>query len=285
MLSFKYIDNCPPYSIELERGAYIVEGWGASGGSNSETSRGKGAYAKAKLQLPTKTSFLITIGGAGQAGTVQSPQRFKGGCNGGGDGGIGYGNYSNGSGGGGATDIRINNSYTSRIFVVAGGGGDCGKGINDDFTLSGGYGGGPNGGIADHFDNFSQQANSETTLINGIKDGKGQIGRDGISGSSSGEGNGGGGGGYLGGYSSQTQGDATNAGGNGGSSFVSSTYFSSIVYKAGNVIIDSPDGHQETGHNGNGYLKIYLSKPPTCRSKTIYHFSYFFYITSLLLMK
>ena len=283
MISFNFVEQCPPYSIKLNSGKYLIEGWGASGGGNP-SSKGKGAYAKAFLYLSKPTSLLIVVGGKGETSTSFSYQKFQGGCNGGGAGGIGRisDELSNGSGGGGATDIRtIDNT---KIFVVAGGGGD--SGVNQEgASLSGGYAGADYGGIGEHMASFSAQANQPTSLTHGTENGVGQTGRDGGEVNNGGEGNGGGGGGYRGGYSSQNSDAFSNAGGNGGSSFVNSTLFSRIVMKSGDDYIDSPDGVSEHGHTGNGFLRITEIETITCKKNTTFNFSFFIYGAIIFLIK
>ena len=287
MITFNFVEDCPSFLVNISKGVYLVEGWGASGGGNPATSKGKGAYAAAKIRLSKTTSFYITIGGEGETSTGFSQQKFKGGCNGGGDGGIGKSDkeYSNGSGGGGATDIRLSLSINDRIFVVAGGGGDSGEDSQGN-VKSGGYGGADYGGIGDHLTSFSDEASQAASLTSGTTNGVGQDGRNGMGEYGSGEGNGGGGGGYRGGYSSQNNDQYSSAGGNGGSSYISDSYFKIITMKGGNEQFNSPYGQLETGHTGNGFLRIIEIKNPTCEKNfRMPNFSFFITIVILFLFK
>ena len=251
---YKFVDNCQPYQLNLPRGEYFVEGWGGCGGSSNpiENSGGTGAYVAAKLCLKTMQTLFVFVGGKGQNSSDYSEERFLGGCNGGGSGGIGHSSHSNGSGGGGATDIRVNDTFDGRIFVAAGGGGDSGQQINKGRVFRGGYGGAPDGGIAEHSTNFEKQAEIPASYDAGYEMGKGQDGRDGVNQDGAREGNGGAGGGYYGGYSSRDTRMNSCAGGNGGSSFVSTEYFTNITMKAGNETFTYP----RDSDGGNGLIII-----------------------------
>ena len=208
---FPFSKDNNPYEFYFEPGYYTVEGWGASGGSYVNTDKGLGAYANGTIIVQSRTHVFIYVGGEGMTSTGPCTEQVEGGFNGGGRGGLGVNNHWCGSGGGGSTDIRLNESVESRIFVVAGGGGESGMESARVFANYGGNGG---------------------------------------------QGNGGGGSGYYGGYSSQITGENTNAGGNGGSSYVSSDIFFDINIKSGDEDFNSPEKELEKGHKGNGYLKI-----------------------------
>lgn len=185
--------------------------------------------------------------------------------------------YNSGSGGG-ASDIRIGqDSLHARVIVAGGGGGGAGA---NETTFIGGYGGGTSGGgpIA----NSSGAKNNTVTGGGATSAGtssnpdsyKGLNGSFGVGGSYSGAGTrsgGGGGGGWYGGAA----GSYGNAGG-GGSGYVytsstasnypsgcllnSSYYLTNAQTIAGNTAFTSPTGTSETGHTGNGYVRITVIK-------------------------
>ena len=123
-------------AVDLPKGSYSFQLWGAQGGTNNLTSA-RGGYVSGNILFTQKTTIFITVGGKGEfASTVA-----KGGFNGGGDALIGT-TKSKAGGGGGATDIRLStNRIESRILVAGGGGGD---GYYHS-QLSGGSGGGEEG--------------------------------------------------------------------------------------------------------------------------------------------
>ena len=215
---YPYIDpSNQPYTIELTKGKYLFECYGASGG---DSFGGKGAYTSAFATIDQLSTFYLYVGGKGAniniAGTIA-----LGGFNGGGNGGKAYNKtYRSGAGGGGASDIRLtkgewnnSDSLNSRIMVAGGGGGG-------GFGMRGGDGGKQVGCC-------SQSNNSLPFYCGGTeKDGNfgyGLNADDSSTFSASGaEGKGGGGGGYYGGLASQeSNGYKTNAAGGGGSSYIS----------------------------------------------------------------
>ena len=218
---YPYIDpSTQPYTIELTKGKYLFECYGASG---DDSLGGKGAYTSAFATIDKHSTFYVYVGGKGSNinydGTIA-----LGGFNGGGNGGKALNKtYSSGGGGGGASDIRLNGgewnnieSLNSRIMVAGGGGGG-------GFGMKGGDGGKQEGccsqpnslvsdlpvycGGTEKDGNFGYGLNADDTstlAANGA------------------EGKGGGGGGYYGGLASQeTNGYKTNAAGGGGSSYIS----------------------------------------------------------------
>lgn len=131
-------------SVELPKGKYKLQCWGAQGGTSYGSSNGagsKGGYSEGVLTLTQKTTLYIFVGGAGSRGS--STSLVNGGWNGGGAS-IGYTSYNSGGTngysypacGGGATDIstvtsgmsysggRTNRSAASLLArcIVAGGG-------------------------------------------------------------------------------------------------------------------------------------------------------------------
>ena len=190
---------CVPYEVELEKGQYKIECWGASGGLDYyKSGYSRGAYVSGELTLNKSTHFFLFIGGKG-SDSDQNTGYASGGFNGGGSG------NNCGSGGGGGTDMRLTkDKLTSRIIVAgAGSGGEIvsnghggtlsgvtGQSYNcstNVYTLT--YGSlpgtqteGGRGGGADHYGYGSS--------------GKFGVGGDGLSERDSGPG---GGGGYFGG--------------------------------------------------------------------------------------
>jgi len=102
--------------VQLTKGEYEIEVWGANGGTSSATIGGQGGYSKGTLKISSPTQIWVLVGERGKNGT---------------------GSYG-GGGGGGSSDVRVvANSSFNRIIVAGGGGG-------------GGYGrhlGGDGGGI------------------------------------------------------------------------------------------------------------------------------------------
>lgn len=238
-------------SITLPKGIYKLECWGAQGGNgctdNSYTG-GKGGYSIGTISLNTKITLYIYVGGRGVSSEASGSGAIRaGGFNGGGSGRDWSSTNHGGSGGAGATDIRINqDSFYARVIVAGGGGG-----ASDDGN--GGSGGGVSGistgasaGTATSGSGFGQAAASSYT--------SGECG--------------GGGGGWYGGYG----GGSENIPGGGGSGYVyisstasnypsgcllnSSYYLSDAKTIAGNKSFPSPTGSTETGHSGNGHVKI-----------------------------
>ena len=260
---FPFDSSVPFYEIELQRGKYLFELWGAQGGDGNGCG-GKGSFTSGIISIFKPTSFLIYVGGKGDDGGVNIQKKSNGGYNGGGKGGAGGAvrntQFSSGAGGGGATDIRLNDTLESRIIVAGGGGGTthaC------DYK-TGGYG----GGIVAGPDPKEMKVANQTY---GYQLGVGQDGRDGVVDLSlatttcNGEGGGGAGGGYFGGFSYQGSEKHSNAAGGGGSSYISGHpkcapfldyYFTHPKILTGNEEFLSPSGENETGHSGDGYARI-----------------------------
>ena len=259
--------NCPysgTYkSITLPKGTYKLECWGAQGGGNLG---GKGGYSTGVLSLPSSTTIYIIVGQAGSKNSSSTPSATYGG-------GAAGTLKSNGTAtsGGGASDIRIGqNSLYARVIVAGGGGG-----ASQTDSLAGGVGGGTTGGNGggDH-----ARGNGGTQISGGSGYGSGNnwvevtaaiFGQGGTAYDSvhSGYSCGGGGGGWYGGGGS---GDDGGAGGGSGYVYTSSTasnypsgcllnsnyYLASASTIAGNTSFSSTSGGAETGHSGNGYIRI-----------------------------
>lgn len=246
----------------LDPGKYILECWGAQGGSYSSYSGGAGGYSIGTITLSQRTNLYIYVGG--QPATQTSTGATSGGFNGGGAGCSRAYNYSTyGQGGGGASDIRIGqDSFYARVIVAGGGGGSSSE---DSFTTK--YGGGISGGSS-----VSGYGATQTSAgTNGLF---GQGGAATTSGTNYNYGSGGGGGGFYGGgacssYSDNTNYRTYNGGGSGyvytsntasnypsGCLLNSSYYLTNAQTISGNQNFQSPTGDTETGHVGNGYVKI-----------------------------
>ena len=264
-ISFPFRDSCEPYSIRLEKGKYKFEAWGAAGGGEFG---GHGAYAAGITTIFEPQLFFIYVGGRGE-NVSKSDTRPRGGCNGGGKGGLAANRaYYNGAGGGGSTDIRLEISNSTRILVAAGGGGMCGYGIHSNYP--GGVGGDEKGGIASGLDTTEEERKIVPTLKSGYAKVTGQDGRDAQEFFHSGaEGNGGGGGGYYGGYAITATGNSTSAGGGGGSSFANTTIFKVYTLQAGDKMIYSPYRKLDQGNSDDGFFCISLIVFVTCQ-KSIY---------------
>lgn len=113
---FNIPDDVSIIDIEISGGS---GGTDYSGGYGPTAIGGKGGVVKTKLIVSNYTVLIIYVGGAGFDRTTPSGVFIlaPGGFNGGGSG-LGR----TGAGGGGATDIRFNDSISTR-FVVAGAGG------------------------------------------------------------------------------------------------------------------------------------------------------------------
>jgi hypothetical protein len=146
-------------SIELPKGKYKLQCWGAQGGTSYGSSSGvgsKGGYSEGVLTLTETTTLYVFVGGKGSRGS--STSLVNGGWNGGGAS-VGYSSYSSGGEygysypacGGGATDIctvtssmsyssgrtnRSSASLLSRIIVAGGGAGGSYRYTSKEVTTS-----------------------------------------------------------------------------------------------------------------------------------------------------
>lgn len=259
-------------------GYYHIQAWGAEGGG---TKGGKGGYSSGYVYLKDGDNLFIYTGGKGSV-SDSSSSVATGGYNGGGNSSKGV---SRGSGGG-ASDVRVNfDSLYSRILVAGGGGGS-----GSYSSATGGFGGGTNGGTGG-----GPSCPYGGTQIAGGKYGGytsyGNSGSFGAGGSAySGGYSGGGGGGWYGGggggYRNSSSYQWGSNGGGGGAGWIytedtfnawnegnatdsanwllvdstgspeSSYYLVNAVTSFGNVYFPSPNGEEETGHSGDGYVKI-----------------------------
>lgn len=262
-------------SITLPKGQYKLECWGAQGGSyNTTYPGGKGGYSAGTLILSNKTIFYLYVGGQGNNYNSDSSKgTTAGGFNGGGA----VTSYGYRSSGGGGTDIRLkSDSLYARVIVAGGGGGASPNYI----ALPGGVG----GGITGFGYNNSNTTNTQyggvggtqtaggakgTATTCGANGSFGQGGNYDTANSSYGSYGSGGGGGWYGG------GSAIGIGGGGsGYMYTSSSasyypsgcllnsqyYLENATTLAGFIAFTSPTGTSETGHAGNGYIRITVIK-------------------------
>lgn len=286
VMNFDYTGSVQ--TVTLAPGTYKLECWGAQGGNSNQSNGtygngGKGGYSTGILNVSTNTTIYITVGGQGQNGVFNT--RTAGGFNGGGD---GYGTNGSGvgGGGGGASDIslmspvfshssyfinniRDTNSLLSRI-IVAGGGGSAGYDVSNN-AANGGAGGGTTGqdGLSNRV--YHGTGGKQTTFGTGGSSEEpnrysvqAKFGCGASASNSTDVAPGGGGGWYGGGLHCDSAG--------GGSGYVytpttasnypsgcllnSAYYLSNAQTIAGNQSFSSPTGGTETGHSGNGYVRI-----------------------------
>ena len=247
-------------TVTLPKGTYKLECWGAQGGYRSGSSYGgHGGYSVGTITLKKATTLYVYVGGSGNTGGT------SGGFNGG-------GKRNTYNGGGGASDIRIDQDSLYARVIVAGGGGSCGAS-----SKTGGYGGGETGGAATSGYGTGGGAGTQTA---GGSGGSGNSGTFGVGGEGlyrkSGYGGAGGGGWYGGGGCYPDSSGDDDKGGGGGSGYVytastasnypsgcllnSTYYLESASTIAGNVSMPSISGSTETGHSGNGYVRITVIK-------------------------
>lgn len=261
--------NCPysgTYkSITLPKGTYKLECWGAQGGNgtaspsnNSQLFGGKGGYSYGVFSPTSDTVLYLYSGGQGATATGSTLSGPNGGYNGGGAGsknGRHNSKTQTSGGGGGATHIAITSgllntlsSSTASILLIAGGGGGAGGWYGSFSTQSsdGGYGGGNSGGSAANGGGYSVSGGTQSS---GYSFGQGASASTHVD-------QGGGGGGYYGGYCSTGTSDNNICGGGGGSGYINTSKLTSASTIAGNTSFTSPTGTTETGHSGNGYIRI-----------------------------
>ena len=280
VMNFDYTGSVQ--TATLTPGRYKLECWGAEGGNGTDSpnTNGKGGYSVGVLTLSQTLNIFIYAGGAGIATPSASGWTItNGGFNGGGW--TRSYNKSVGSGGGGS-DIRIGQDSLYSRVIVAGGGGGSGNGRG-----ASGHGGGYNGigyvagtgsvsinnnGYNNVIGNYATQTTGGDCIVyqsdeqNNSKAGTFGIGACFYSNNSSNTASGAGGGGWYGG------GATNHCSGGGGSGYVytsstvssypsgcllnSSYYLTDTQTIAGNQSFLAPSGSTETGHSGNGYVRI-----------------------------
>ena len=259
------------YKQKFHAGVYKIECWGASGGDSDEYKGGRGAYVSGVIYFQSNLFLYISPGGQGRLNNLAA-------FNGGGRGVTHYGVLQ--PSGGGGTDIRTKaNDLYSRIIVAGGGG--AAIFYNNTYEADGGDAGGLVGyqGIP----TGSNKSNSRPPFA-GSQVGSGDGGSFGIGGS--GKSCGGGGGYYGGGHSYDVRNSLSSA--SGGSSFISGHegclwvnrmtsfadsgfYFTNTTMYDGRDSFLSPTGENETGHTGDGYVRITLLELRTSISVSICH--------------
>lgn len=280
IMNFDYTGSVQ--TATLTPGRYKLECWGAEGGNGTDSpnTNGKGGYSVGVLTLSQTLNIFIYAGGAGIATPSASGWTItNGGFNGGGW--TRSYNKSVGSGGGGS-DIRIGQDSLYSRVIVAGGGGGSGNGRG-----ASGHGGGYNGigyvagtgsvsinnnGYNNVIGNYATQTTGGDCIVyqsdeqNNSKAGTFGIGACFYSNNSSNTASGAGGGGWYGG------GATNHCSGGGGSGYVytsstvssypsgcllnSSYYLTDTQTIVGNQSFLAPSGSTETGHSGNGYVRI-----------------------------
>ena len=282
--NFEYTGNSESYTIVP--GEHVFECWGAQGGRGRSTyyvgghNAGLGGYSKGTLVVSENSiNGYIYVGGCGEA-VETAGTTVLGGFNGGGNATYGSSISNEGSPGtgGGASDIRLNTDSLYARVIVAGGGGGTGNGWQD-CNGSGGSGGGLSG-IKITYGGYSS-GNPGTQITGGTGSsgrggGTGSTGMFGIGGngstSSSNQNGGGAGGGWYGGGGGGAGSYSGATGGGGGSGYVytsetaqnypsgcllnSNYYLANAETVAGDQEFLAPNGELETGHQGNGYVRI-----------------------------
>ena len=244
VMNFDYTGSVQ--TATLAPGRYKLECWGAEGGDGTNYSStglpytgGKGGYSSGILNIIDSGTLYIVCGSAGST-VANTSNTYNGG------GGSGNTNYQAGSGGG-ATHIGLkegllttfSSDYTSKLLLVAGGGGGGGN-----CSI-----GGAGGGISGVQPKTSTQYQSRTSGIAGTQT-SGYLFGQGQGGNGQNYAGGGGGGFYGGG-----QGD-NSTGGGGGSGYINTSLLTNCTTTAGDTSFPSPSGSTETGHSGNGYVRI-----------------------------
>lgn len=240
-------------------------------GSSTSYSGGKGGYSIGTLTLKNPSTLYIRSGGQGSSNdTTSGDVTVSGGFNGGGNSKSGYYRdaFTTGGGGGRASDVRLDSDDLYARVIVAGGGGGA-AGANDSSK----YGGGVSGGSP-----VSEYAASATAA--GTNGSFGTGGNHTASHIYKYRPRGGGGGWYGGGCatsSSDSNADTIRGSNGGGSGYVytsstasnypsgcklnSTHYLTNAATYAGNTSFTSTtSGSNETGHSGNGYVRITVIK-------------------------
>ena len=262
VMNFDYTGSVQ--TATLIPGTYKLECWGAQGGncywSSVERPGSLGGYSSGILKITSKTNLFCYVGGAGERRTIVS--MGGGGFNGGGHA-YSYTSSNPSGAGGGGSDIRIGTDSLYSRVIVAGGGGGAGYDNSGNY----GYGGGTVGGTQTVNSNSERQANGGSQTNGGInKSGYTTSGAFGVGGNGTQQWTSGGGGGWYGGAGCYCD----YAGGGSGYVYTSSTaknypsgcllnssyYLSNAQTIAGNQSFPSPTGDTETGHSGNGYVRI-----------------------------
>ena len=252
-----YTGTKQDYTVPVN-GLYKIEVWGAQGGTvGNYAIGGKGGYTVGQINLAQGSKLFAYVGGQG---SFEKNKSVAGGYNGGGA--SGYGSDTSGGSGGGASDIRQDGTELSNRIIIAGGGGGAGS-KNDSSNLGTGGAGGGISGLLGAYSTASYNGQPGTNESGGSSatyntnvttlPTSGTLGLGGNGGSYADTyGGGGGGAGYYGGGGGVRYG--TGAGGSGycGNMLNCTTYDGTSTFV-------SPSGlTNETGHSGNGTVKITL---------------------------
>ena len=245
--------DCTSIKLELSKGTYFFELWGAQGGNSSDVEDekgkgGKGGYVNALIRLYEDTLFYINIGAHGEKpDTDQKKSQTDLSFNGG-----GYGTNYNidsdiprfGCSGGGATDVRYqSNDIQSRILIASGGGGAS---FTNTAYKNGGNGGGTTVICPEDISESVCDSKQPTQEFNGESPSDDIISA-------------GGGGGYLGGVVYGGYGSPAS----GGTSYICQTDECQKYILKGKIYESNeerPDFYHKgiltTGHIGNGAISI-----------------------------
>ena len=224
--NFDYTGGEQTYTVS-KSGLYLIETWGAQGGTGNgnSSSGGVGSYSKGTLELSLSDILYINVGGQ----SILSSEGY----NGGGAGQKVAGSVSNpGGGGGGATHISFKTgllstleNYKNDIIIVSGGGGGAGE----NSGRPGGSGGGFKGvnGIGNCYTptggtQVAAGARGDTDATQALF-GRGGSAPNGNSTSGTYGAGGGGGGFYGGGAASFRSGSGCASSGAGGSGYIGNT--------------------------------------------------------------
>lgn len=268
VMNFDYTGSVQ--TATLAPGRYKLECWGAEGGIGNGGAGGLGGYSKGELLVTQNLTLYMYVGSKGYS-KVETIV-FNGG-------GLAEASSSYNSGsGGGATDISLKkdswdstNHFYSRLIVAGGGGGGAGSSTTSGYN--GAYGGGEVGGGVSISNSAHDTVSGGTQTTAGVSSATytgltgGSFGKGGTYQGGGGESGGGGGGGWYGGGAG-----SYGTAGAGGSGYVytpttasnypsgcllnSAYYLSNAQTIAGNQSFSSPTGGTETGHSGNGYVRI-----------------------------
>ena len=256
-------NECFPIETTFTPGQYMLEVWGAQGGSFPSYPGGKGGYSRGFLNIKKSVKAFLYIGAEGTITPGKgmfSNFSFNGG-------GFGYGINNQISSGGGGTDIRIESDSIYNRVIVSGGGGGSSKAYS---TCIGGAGGGEAGIVGEKCHPNCVVGSPGTQTSGNFWSGGNRTNHDGC----------GGGGGFYGGnagYGFETS-------GSGGSGFIfnSTNYQNALNAKMklntryflkygitlnGLSEFPSPKSHQtETGHEGDGSIRITYFKDYLCKT-------------------
>lgn len=261
VMNFDYTGSVQ--TATLAPGTYKLECWGAEGGIGNGGTGGLGGYSKGELLVTQNLTLYMYIGSKGYS-KVETVVFNGGGLA------EASSNYNSGSGGG-ATDISLKkdswdstNHFYSRLIVAGGGGGGAGA---SGSGYNGAYGGGEVGGGVSISNSAHDTVSGGTQTTAGISSTTytgltgGSFGKGGTYQGGGGESGGGGGG--AGSYGTAGAGGSgyvytsTTASNYPSGCLLNSTYYLSNAQTiAGNQSFPSPTGGTETGHSGNGYVRI-----------------------------